>query len=128
MSMAPFVFDPPTGWNDPVVFPTLESSEIKVRSDMQKLHDQTRDFINDLVDEVNQGELRVSTTVNSTPKTIYSTKITANHTLLRVEIGTPANVVGEWSATFADGSLTLDGTLSGSTTMVLVIGKPAATI
>lgn len=128
MSISPFAFDPPTGWNDPVVFPTLESSEIKVRSDMQKLHDQTRDFINDLVTEVNQGVLRVSMTVNSTPKTIYSTKITAGHTLLRAEIGTPTAVVGEWSVTTADGSLTVDGTLSGSTTLVLVLGKPAAAI
>ena len=124
MSIQPFAFDPPTGWNNPDVFPTYEASEMKVRSDLQKLHDQTRDFINGMVNEINVDVLKASTTVSSTPKTIYNQKITASHVLLRAEIGTPSAVVGEWTVTTADGSLTIDGTLNGSTTLVLVLAKP----
>ena len=126
MSISPFAFDPPTGWNDPDVFPTYEASEMKVRADLQKLHDQTRDYINGLVSEVNVDVLKVSTTVNAVPKTVYNQKITASHVLLHAEIGTPNAVVGEWTVTTADGSLTIDGALNGSTTLVLILAKPRA--
>lgn len=126
MSISPFAFDPPTGWNDPEVFPTYEASEMKVRSDLQKLHDQTRDYINGLVTEVNTDVLKASTTVTSTPKTLYNQKITAGHVVIGTEIGTPSAVVGEWTVTTADGSLTIDGELNGSTTLSLILAKPRA--
>ncbi len=40
-----FIFDPPTGHNDTTVFPTNPSKE-QTRGLFQRLHDQTRDFIN----------------------------------------------------------------------------------
>ena len=52
MAVTPFAFDPPGGWNDAAVFPTYETSEMKVRSDLQELHDQTRDFINGLIESL----------------------------------------------------------------------------
>lgn len=42
-----FSFDPPNGWNDPTVFPTYEENEEQVRADLQRLHNQTRDYLND---------------------------------------------------------------------------------
>lgn len=33
-------------WNNPEDFPTYEPSESKVRSDMQQLHDETKDYLN----------------------------------------------------------------------------------
>lgn len=34
-------------WNNASDFPTFEDDEAKVRADMQALHDETRDFLND---------------------------------------------------------------------------------
>ena len=36
-------------WNNPEDFPTYEPSESKVRSDMQRLHDETKDYLNERV-------------------------------------------------------------------------------
>lgn len=38
-------------WRNPADFPTYEPDEAKVREDMQALHDETRDFINNTVVE-----------------------------------------------------------------------------
>ena len=124
MAITPFAFDPPTGWNDSAVFPTYETSEVKVRSDMQELHDQTRDYINDLVTVLNRGLLLVeSASFSSLPKTISNDQITANHVALKLELGTPTAMVGEWTVTTSSGSLTISGTISGSTTIKLVLGE-----
>lgn len=125
---AAFAFDPPTGWNDSTAFPTYESSEVKVRSDLQELHDQTRDYINSMVTELKRGVLKVSASVTSLPKTIYSTKITADHIATHMEASTPSAWVGEWTVTTAAGSLTISGTLSGTTDVVILLEQPAASI
>ena len=125
---AAFAFDPPTGWNDSTVFPTYESSEVKVRSDLQKLHDQTRDYVNSMVTEMKRDVLKVSASLTSLPKTIYSTKITADHVATRMEASTPSAWVGEWTVTTGSGTLTIDGTLSGETDVVIVLEKPSASI
>jgi len=39
-------------WNNPTDFPTTESSEINVRRDMQILHDETKDAVHALIDEL----------------------------------------------------------------------------
>lgn len=36
-------------WNNPTDFPTFQSNEEQVRADQQELHNQTRDFINDVL-------------------------------------------------------------------------------
>lgn len=41
-------FDPITGWNDPNIFPTTPSKNA-VRGLFQRLHDQTKDFINNIL-------------------------------------------------------------------------------
>ena len=123
MAFTPFAFDPPTGWNDATVFPTYEASEAKVRSDMQKLHDQTRDYINDLVTQVGKNVLMVETTVSSLPKTISNDEITANHVVLRMELGTPTAQTSEWTVTTGVGTITISGTVSGSTTVKLVLSE-----
>ena len=123
MAFTPFAFDPPTGWNDVTVFPTYEASEAKVRSDMQKLHDQTRDYINDLVTQVGKNVLMVETTVSSLPTTISNDEITANPVVLRMELGTPTAQTSEWTVTTGVGTITISGTVSGSTTVKLVLSE-----
>ena len=40
-------------WENPEDYPTIETDEIKVRRDMQSLHDETKDFINnDLIPKI----------------------------------------------------------------------------
>lgn len=34
-------------WTDPTDFPTIETDEAKVRADMQLLHNEVRDYINE---------------------------------------------------------------------------------
>ena len=41
-----FEFDPPDGWYNATEFPTQEPNETYVRRDLQRLHNQTRNYIN----------------------------------------------------------------------------------
>ena len=127
MAIQPFAFDPPTGWNDPAVFPTYETSEAKVRADMQKLHDQTRDYINDMVDSMSDSLLTIEIpSFSALPQTVTNSRITSEHVVVSATLGTPEAVVGEWTVTTANGSLTITGTISGSTTLRLVLGASVA--
>lgn len=124
MAITPFAFDPPTGWNDSTVFPTYEASEAKVRSDMQMLHDQTRDYINGLVTEIESAQLLLIDipSFDTLPYTLYDSRITANHILVRALPGNPDAVVGTWSVVTYNGRVQVRGTISGSTTLQLVLG------
>jgi len=44
-----------TSWNDSQSFPTIETSESVVRSDMQLFHDQTKAALNDLIDDLSES-------------------------------------------------------------------------
>jgi hypothetical protein len=44
----PFVFDPSDGFRNTTSFPSRPANEALYRDDFQKLHDQTRDYINNL--------------------------------------------------------------------------------
>jgi len=124
MAISPFAFDPPTGWNDATVFPTYETSEAKVRSDLQKLHNQTRDYINSLVTSLNRNMLLVEIpSLNELPRTVINSKITDKHVVLHMTLGTPAAQTGEWTVETENGSLTISGNISGSTTIQLVLGE-----
>lgn len=130
MSISAFAFDPPTGWNDASVFPTYEASEVKVRSDMQELHDQALSFINTLGAELDKEILEVSiSSLSSLPTTIYSTKITADHIVLDFYIKDQEDVQGdEWTITTANGGVTISGTLNATTDIVLALGKSSLTV
>lgn len=64
---------------------------------------------------------------SSLPQTVTDSLITADHVLLRSELGTPTAQASDWTVTTAAGSLTVSGTMasSSSTTMRLVLGIPA---
>lgn len=40
-------------WMNPTDFPTIETSEAQVRADLQILHNETRDKINELIGDYN---------------------------------------------------------------------------
>lgn len=54
MAITPFAFT--KVWTNPTDFPTYEPNETKVREDLQKLHDETKDYINNtLLDAVDDA-------------------------------------------------------------------------
>ena len=49
MSTSPFSFNPPDGWQNATEFPEKSTSATQVRGMLQRLHSQTRDFINSVI-------------------------------------------------------------------------------
>lgn len=60
-------------------------------------------------------------TVSSLPVTRSGNAINQNMICTKAELGTPSAQTGDWTVTTADGSVTIDGTISGSTTVKLVL-------
>lgn len=65
---------------------------------------------------------------SSLPQTVSNAVIKANHVLQRAELGTPSAQTGDWTVTTAAGSLTVSGSISGSTTLKLTLGLAGTTI
>lgn len=65
---------------------------------------------------------------SSLPKTVYHPAITANHIVTRDEVGTPSAMTSDWTVTTANGSLTISGSISGSTTLRLILEIPGTTV
>lgn len=60
-------------------------------------------------------------TVSSLPKTVNSDGITSDMVCVASTLGTPGAQTGNWTITTANGSLTISGTISGSTTVTLTL-------
>ena len=58
---------------------------------------------------------------SSLPQTVSNSAITANHVCIKAELGTPSSQAGDWTVTTSAGSLTLSGSISGSTTAKLYL-------
>jgi len=65
---------------------------------------------------------------NSLPQTVSDAAITADHVAVTCEPGTPTAQIGDWTVTTAAGSVTVSGTISGSTTLKLVLVRNGTTI
>ena len=65
---------------------------------------------------------------SSLPKTVSNAAIKADHIVIHSELGTPSAQTGDWTVTTAAGSLTISGTISGSTTLKLILGRAGKTI
>lgn len=57
------------------------------------------------------------------PKTVTDSRITADHVLSMSTLGTPSAQSDDWTVTTSAGSLTIAGTISGSTTLRLLLTK-----
>lgn len=74
------------------------------------------------LDGISDGVLAIDCgTVSSLPKTISNSAITADMVVVNSTIGTPAAQRGDWTVTTSAGSLTVSGTISGSTTLKLYL-------
>lgn len=60
---------------------------------------------------------------SSLPQTISDSRIKSGHVVVNSVLGTPSAQTGDWTVTTSDGSLTISGTISGSTTLTLYLTK-----
>lgn len=65
---------------------------------------------------------------NSLPKTVSNAAITAEHTVLAYTLGTPGAQTEDWTVGTAAGSLTITGSISGRTTMKIILGLVGSSI
>lgn len=87
----------------------------------------------------NEGELLDATTfsrmilevscgtISSLPKTVNSTEITEDMYVVNSVLGTPAAQTGNWTVSTSNGSVTISGNISGSTTLKLYLGRGRTT-
>lgn len=62
-------------------------------------------------------------TVSSLPKTVSNAKITAAMVCSHAELGTPSAQTSDWTVTTAAGSVTISGSITGSTTLKMLLVK-----
>ena len=62
-----------------------------------------------------------SSSFSSLPQTISNTKIKSNHVVVNSVLSNPSAQTGDWTVTTNNGSLTVAGSISGSTTLTLYL-------
>ena len=60
---------------------------------------------------------------SSLPQTVSDSRITDDMVCLKAELGTPSAQTGDWTVTTSAGSLTISGSISGSTTATLYLAR-----
>lgn len=58
---------------------------------------------------------------SSLPLTVSNADITSDMVVVNSELGTPSAQTGDWTVTTSNGSLTVSGSISGSTTLKLYL-------
>ena len=58
---------------------------------------------------------------SSLPKTVSNANVTANHVVINSVLSNPSAQTGDWTITTSSGSLTISGSISGSTTLTLYL-------
>ncbi|MBQ7655029.1 MAG: hypothetical protein IJI53_09735 [Clostridia bacterium] len=62
-------------------------------------------------------------TITSLPKTVSHAGIESDMETLRAVLSNPAAPLSDWTVSTSAGSVTISGTVSGSTTLILYLGK-----
>lgn len=75
-------------------------------------------------EEIDKRIIYLSTTVSSLPHTVSNANITAKHIPIQWWLGTPSAQVSDWTVVTSAGSLTISGTISGTTILELTLGIP----
>lgn len=75
------------------------------------------------------NELKVlvitSSSFSSLPQTLTNSSITADHVVVNSVLSNPSAQTGDWTVTTSSGSLSISGSISGSTTLTLYLAKGA---
>ena len=64
-----------------------------------------------------------SSSFSSLPQTITNANITSDHVVVNSILSNPSAQTGDWTVTTNNGSLTISGSISGSTTLTLYLIK-----
>ena len=79
--------------------------------------------------KVSASEIKVleltKNSVSSLPATISDSRITANHVVINSVLSNPAAQTGDWTVTTSAGSLSIAGSISGTTNITLYLAKKA---
>ena len=78
---------------------------------------------NDVTYDINNGIVKVSGSFSFLPYTLSDNSIKSNMVVLESYFNNPAALGSDVSWTTANGSITLNGTASGTTTFTLVLGS-----
>lgn len=80
--------------------------------------------IDNIEDDIENKDLVIDiASFSSLPQTVNNAKITADHVVSMSTLGTPSAQTGDWTVTTSNGSLTISGSISGSTTLKLLLTK-----
>ncbi len=72
------------------------------------------------LDELRVLQLDIAS-FSSLPQTVTDSRITSDMVVLNSELSTPSAQTGDWTVTTSNGSLTVAGSISGSTTLKLTL-------
>lgn len=75
-----------------------------------------------ILEEVKTLVLTTSS-ISSLPQTVTDSRISEDHVVINSVLSNPSAQTGDWTATTSDGSLTIAGSISGSTTVTLYLCK-----
>lgn len=75
------------------------------------------------VAETREVLVRTIVLLSSLPYTMTYSKITSDMVVVKAELATPSAQTGDWTVETSDGSLTIDGSISGSTSLKLYLMK-----
>lgn len=115
------------GTTVPVFAETLYGNNLKnkLERDVLTISQQTLGASQQLQARANVGAAKAVTvdmgTISSLPVTKTATGVTAKMVVAASELGTPSAQTGDWTITTAADSVTISGTISGSTTVKLVL-------
>lgn len=80
-------------------------------------------------EEVQKGLVVINCgTVSSLSFTKDNANILADHVVLKAELGTPSAQTSDWTVATSAGSLTISGSIDGSTTVKLYLGRAAQSV
>lgn len=96
------------------------------RTKVSAISDENNTSLTELLGSV-EGKCLVLTTsaFSSLPQTISNTAITANHVVINSVLSNPSAQTGDWTVTTSNGSLSISGSISGSTTITLYLMRGA---
>ena len=75
------------------------------------------------VAETREVLVRTIVLLSSLPYTMTYSKITSDMVVVKAELATPSAQTSDWTVETSDGSLTIDGSISGSTSLKLYLMK-----
>lgn len=75
-----------------------------------------------ILEEVKTLVLTTSS-ISSLPQTVTDSRISADHVVVNSVLSNPSAQTGDWTVTTSDGSLSIAGSISGSTTVTLYLCK-----